>query len=111
VFPGGVRADICWAYDQAYAADLVVLGERQTLYARRVFAKDTGSDNSILLRDRFGAPAEIAIPEGNGFGNMFRTVVQATQDSSLRERLSAEASVQARLVAAVAGQHSPDARQ
>lgn len=107
----GTRADLCWAYDQAYSADLVLLGERQTLYARRVFAKDTGADDTVLLRDRFGAPTEIRIPEANGFVEMFGAVVGATDRPAERERLYAEAHAQARLLAAVAGQDATGVSQ
>lgn len=111
LFRNGARADLCWGYDQAYSAELMVLGERQTLYARRVFAKDTGSDNTILLRDRFGAPAEIRIPDANGFVEMFATVVRAMDSAAERERLLAEAHAQARLVAGVAGHGIPGVRE
>ena len=76
-FPSGSRADVVWGYDRAYAAELLVLGVQRSLSARRVFAKETGADGTILVRDRFGAPTEIVIPEANGFVKMFSTVVRA----------------------------------
>lgn len=101
-FAGGVRADVAWAYDQAYAAELVVLGERQTLSACRVFAKETGADNTILVRDRFGIATKILIPEANGFENLLATAIRAMESSRERELLREDAEAQARLIADVA---------
>lgn len=98
LFADGARADVTWGYNRAYAAEILVLGERQSVYVDRVFSKSPGMASNILLRDVAGTPRSIPVPAADGFVEMFRVVRDALGSADVRERLWSQASSQAKLI-------------
>ena len=98
LFANGLRADAAWGYNRAYAAGLFVWGEKQSLYANRLFSKDTVSDSGITLRDKFGDAKTIPVPEANAFVAMFAAVREGLKDDLKRRKFLQDAAGQASLL-------------
>lgn len=100
-FASGARANVAWGYNRAYTAELIAVGEHQSVYANRLFAKETLDDSSIVLRDQTGGQKTLNVPPANGFVSMFEWVVRGIADPMTRERLYEQAEDQARLMSDV----------
>jgi NDP-hexose-3-ketoreductase len=101
-FDGPIAADLAWWYNGAYAADLTIYGEKQSLYANRIFSKETVADSTIILRDLHGNSTRRDVPAANAFVKMFDVVDAALTDGPSRDRLRADAASQARLMSQIA---------
>ncbi|MES2176531.1 MAG: Gfo/Idh/MocA family oxidoreductase [Gemmatimonadota bacterium] len=98
LFDSGTRADVTWGYNRAYTAEMTIIGEGGSVYANRLFAKDTPLDSVIIRRDRSGAASALQVASASAFAGMFEVVSAATTDSAARERLYDSAEGQARLM-------------
>jgi dTDP-3,4-didehydro-2,6-dideoxy-alpha-D-glucose 3-reductase len=101
-FDGTIAADLAWWYNGAYAADLTIYGERQSLYANRLFSKETVADSTIILRDLHGNGARRDLPSANAFVKMLDVVDVALTDKTCRDRLRGDVASQARLMSQIA---------
>jgi predicted dehydrogenase len=95
LFANGLRADAAWGYNRAYSAGLFVWGEKQSLYANRLFSKDTVDDSSITCRDNFGDARTIPVPQANGFVAMLAAVREGLRDDVKRRFFLHDAAGQA----------------
>lgn len=98
LFANGVRAQAVWGYNRAYTAGLFVWGEKQSLYANRLFSKETVNDSGITLRDSFGDAKSVPVPEANGFVEMFAAVDEALTNTTKRVEFLRNAGAQAQLL-------------
>ena len=86
-FPSGTNAFLNWGYNRAYRADLMVWGEKQSLYMERAFSKPAGYEARILLSDRLGNSTSISIKPANSFVNMLDIFQLAVANQEERKRL------------------------
>lgn len=100
-FAREAMADVSWGYNRAYTADLIVIGERQSVYANRLFSKETVAGSSIVVRNQSGQEHKFGIPAANGFVNLLQRVADASNSSQLRETFYRQAESQARLLGEV----------
>ena len=103
LFADGTRADVAWGYNRAYTAEILVLGEKQSVYVDRVFSKPPTMPSSIVLRDDSGKARSIPVPAADGFVEMFRVVRDALASADVREGLRSRAASQAKLIEGVLG--------
>jgi predicted dehydrogenase len=86
-FPSGIHAFLNWGYNRAYRADLMVWGEKQSLYMERAFSKPASYEAEILLSDKHGDSTSIPIKQANSFVNMLESFHLAVVSQEERERL------------------------
>lgn len=97
-FAGNIPADVAWWYNGAYAADLIVYGERESLCVNRLFSKETVADSKLVVRSINGSARTMTVPAANAFVKMFEVVNAALTDRALRDRLRGEVRAQASLM-------------
>lgn len=98
---GDTRVDLAWGYNRAYSAEVLIFGERQSVYAQRVFSKDPASESEVIVRDSNGRAAITSIPAADAFVEMFKVVLDAVDSPEIRARLRARAASQASVIEAI----------
>jgi NDP-hexose-3-ketoreductase len=90
-----------WGYNRPYIAETTIFGEKQTLYADKVFSKRDDLHSKVYLRNNFGEPTVFEVEPANSFVKMFEACIKSIISKDSRQDMYKMISRQARMMKSI----------
>ncbi len=83
----GSIAFLEWGMGSAYRNEVTICGTSQSVYADKIFSKNTGQHSSLRIRDHYGTPTEENIAPADYFVSMIEVFTRSVWEQSMRNQL------------------------
>jgi len=100
----GSIAFLEWGMGSAYRNEVTICGTSQSVYADKIFSKNTGQNSSLRIRDHYGTPTEESIFPADYFVSMIEAFTRSVWERNIREQFWSSIENQAVLMNKISAQ-------